>query len=59
MSFAKRSTVVVQGRLAMRHQRLVLAREGRHGVQMLLSRGHAWLRQIPPVMKISGERNHS
>ena len=35
MSFAKRSTVVVQGRLAMRHQRLALAREGRHGVQVM------------------------
>ncbi len=33
--FARRSTLVVHGRLAMRHRRLASARDGRHGLQVM------------------------
>ena len=35
MSVASRSTLVVHGRLAMRERRLVAARDGRHGLQVM------------------------
>jgi PD-(D/E)XK nuclease superfamily len=35
MSVASRSTLVVHGRLAMREHRLVAARDGRHGLQVM------------------------
>lgn len=35
MSVASRSTLVVHGRLAMRERRLVAARDGRHGLQIM------------------------